>query len=112
MVIPLRKPRPTSGPVPAPGRQRYLLVAALCTAFSLALLVPAVAYWTGYEAGVRAADEEAVYRAVGEAVRLGTRVAALADTVSRLRRDMAVRAAQRLPPHVLDSLRALRWSTP
>ena len=79
---------------------------------SLGALLPVGAYWVGYDAGLRAADENAVYEGIWRAVHVAPRVAALADTVSRLKQQMARQAAQRLPDRVRDSLRLVRWSTP
>lgn len=119
MVLPLPRRR-TVEPVPLERRRTqasslsptgWLLLLVVST-FGAGLALAPVAYWWGYMAGQREADQEAVYSAIRDAIRGSGRVAALADTVKHLKRAMAAQAAQRLPQHVLDSLRNLRWSTP
>lgn len=119
MVLPLRKRaspdaaslerRRTQGSFLSPGGWLTLLV--VCVFGSGAALAP-VAYWWGYMAGQREADEDAVYAAVSDAIRVGTKVAGLQDTVRTLRRTMAAEAAKRLPKRVVDSLRNAHWTMP
>src|SRR6266699_4791087 len=68
----------------APLNPRHVLTLAVAGALSLGVLAPIGAYWWGYDAGQRAADQEAVIRGIVQAVRIAPRVAALADTVATL----------------------------
>lgn len=81
-------------------------------AFLSGMTLVTVAYRQGYLAGQREADQEAVYAAVGDALRVGTRVALLTDSLSDIRHAMARQALSHLPQRVRDSLRIVRWSTP
>lgn len=104
-------------PPAAPSRASFLsatgwVVLSVAVAFTVGVAVTPIAYWQGYGAGQREADEDAVYAAVRDAIRVGTKVAGLQDTVTTLRRAMAADAAKRLPKRILDSLRNARWTTP
>lgn len=96
-----------------PGAWLVLVsVLTLIFAFLSGMTLVTVAYRDGYMAGQRQADQEAVYAAVGDALRVGTRVAGLTDSLSDLRRSLARQALARLPQRVVDSLREVRWTTP
>ena len=87
-----------------------LLLMALV--FFIGVMIAPLAYSWGYMAGQRAADQEAVYAAVGDALRVGTRLAGLTDSLSDLRRQLARQALSRLPLRIRDSVRLVRWTTP
>lgn len=96
-----------------PGAWLVLIsILSIIFAFLSGMTLVTVAYRQGYLAGQREADQEAVYAAVGDALRVGTRVAGLTDSLSDIRRHMAQQAMTHLPQRVRDSLRIVRWTTP
>lgn len=119
MVLPLRKRalpeaalaerRRTQSSVLTP-RGWLLLVGTL--SFGGGIFLIATAWAVAFEAGIRQADEDAVYRGVRDAVHVGVRVALRADSAEREKRVVAAQAAKQLPKRVLDSLRNARWTTP
>jgi|ERR1051325_1850718 hypothetical protein len=99
-------------PDPLTSRLRYWFVILVALALTVPPLITYGAYLAGYAAGQRAADEDAVFRAVYHALHEAPHVLALRDTVATQRRQLAVQASARLPQHVRDSLRLVRWTTP
>jgi len=59
-----------------------------------------------------AADSLNLLRSTAQVARTCLKVVALRDTIDSMRHMRRAEAAHRLPQHVLDSLRNVRWTTP